>query len=230
MIRLVFAIMLVCISASAQAQAAASDWHRELLATAPGCAQASPEATQCFGLDLFVVVESQAPVRDNAWILDQLAYANDRFAPAGIAFELASVQILDQAWAEIETPDQRNRLGRPHHTHGTIQCFLVRRLANIDAPGDIRGVHWRDRDDWAKRWIIWSSISQSLVLTHELGHFFGLPHTTHRDSLMNKKRRKKPHLRIFPDAEVTTIKKHAKRMVRKKRLVERPRVPKKTPR
>ena len=51
--------------------------------------------------------------------------------------------------------------------------------------------------------MILSSIASSMVLAHELGHFFGLPHTKHPKSIMNKSPHMNPpwHLRTFPEEE-----------------------------
>ena len=77
---------------------------------------------------------------------------------------------------------------------GEIDVFVVSRLGDIDVLGEeIRGVHWRDpRDPKRLRWILLSRISQPLVLAHELGHYFSLPHSTEPMSIMNKAPRALP--------------------------------------
>ena len=72
-------------------------------------------------------------------------------------------------------------MGREHARleSGAINLFIVDRLDDIDIPGEqIRGVHWRDpKARTRKRWIFLSRIAGAMVLAHELGHYFSLPHS-----------------------------------------------------
>ena len=96
------------------------------------------------------------------------------------------VEPLAAAHRDIVSRLDRDKLGRPHFSRGVVHVFVVGSLADVDGPGEIRGVHWRDRANTARRWVILSSIAGSLTLTHELGHFFSLPHSRYAGSLMNK--------------------------------------------
>jgi hypothetical protein len=105
-----------------------------------------------------------------------------------------------------------------------VHVFVVGRLADVDIAGnEIRGVHWRERADRTHRWVILSKIAGSLVLPHELGHFFGLPHSTHDISLMNKTVRLTPLVSelTFAEPEVLRMRKHRDRMLGSKMLVNR---------
>jgi hypothetical protein len=83
-------------------------------------------------------------------------------------------------------------------------------------------VHWRERADRTHRWVILSKIAGSLVLSHELGHFFGLPHSTYEISLMNKTLRPTPPGELtFAAPEVEIMRKHRDRMLRSKLLLGR---------
>jgi hypothetical protein len=103
--------------------------------------------------------------------------------------------------------------------------YLVRKLADVDVEGEvIRGVHWRYRPDTSKRWIILSSIASSLVLSHEMGHFFGLPHSGYKVSLMNKKPapgRPPWPLRVFAPQELTKMKRDRDSMKQSGMLIDR---------
>jgi hypothetical protein len=100
-----------------------------------------------------------------------------------------------------------------------VDVFVVSRLANVDAPAEtptaqIRGVHWRLRRDRARRWIILSRISPPHVLAHELGHYFGLPHSNEPRSLMNTGPTALPSAeRFFLPKEVAVITARAKRFL-----------------
>lgn len=162
------------------------------------------QARRCFELAVHVVEEDGQDVQTPQWMAEQVQEANRLFAPIGVGFRVGSAKVVDAAFADVKTRLERDRLGRDEHTLGVVHVFVVRRLADVDVEGEvIRGVHWRDRAETSRRWIILSSIASPMVLAHELGHFFGLPHTKHRESIMNKS----PHLdppwplRTFPKEE-----------------------------
>ena len=87
----------------------------------------------------------------------------------------------------------------------------------------IRGVHWRQRSNIDKRWVILSGIAQSTVMAHELGHFFGLPHSSHRRSIMNKTPREDPPWdeRVFVDEELAIVRAERDRMFGDGSLIDR---------
>lgn len=157
-----------------------------LLTQTPRCAEGSLD---CFGIHLHIVQDEAGElVRDLAWVSEQLAGAQDRFTNSVDAtFEIVAVDALSDDKREIVSRIDRDRLGRSHFSRGLIHVFVVGSLANVDDPGEIRGVHWRDRSNTARRWVILSSIAGAMTLTHELGHFFSLPHSRYENSLMNKR-------------------------------------------
>ena len=159
-----------------------------LVALRDATPRCDPAAKHCFGLFVHVVVDDEgAPVQSLEWVTAQIAGAQDRFAEAADAsFEVVEVEPLAAAHRDIVSRLDRDKLGRPHFSRGVVHVFVVGSLADVDGPGEIRGVHWRDRANTARRWVILSSIAGSLTLTHELGHFFSLPHSRYAGSLMNK--------------------------------------------
>lgn len=162
------------------------------------------QASRCFEIALHVVEEGGADVQTPQWVAEQVTEANRLFAPIGVGFRVGSAKVVDARFADVQTRLQRDLLGRDEHTLGVVHVFVVRRLADVDVAGEvIRGVHWRDRSETSRRWIILSSIAGPVVLAHELGHFFGLPHTKHPKSIMNKSPHMDPpwHLRTFPKEE-----------------------------
>lgn len=212
---LLAALLFVAVCAAAPtAWAKPPDPLARIEAAVPACPKASEH---CFGLRLHVVFKGNEPVQTPAWIAAQIGEANTRFEGTGIGFELASAQRLPMGMEKIRNRAQRDRLGRGRIRSGVIDVFLVGQLDNVDAKGEINGVHWRNRGDRRQRWIILSKIAWHVVLAHELGHFFGLPHSEYPASIMNKKHGDdRPPLEEwgFHDDEVAIIGVRRRKMVK----------------
>lgn len=187
-------------------------------------AAAQPCAAQrlCVAVDLHVIEEpGKVAVREATWWQSQLNHAKKLFAPAGVDFRLRSVVRLQAAQGDVLTREHRDAFLSEAKSSDGIDVFLVRSLADVDKKGAfIRGVHWRRRDQVQRRWVILSSIAEPEVLAHEFGHFFGLPHSTYRVSVMNKRPRKLPAWkdRVFAPPELRKIRQHRDRMVGSARL------------
>jgi len=161
-----------------------------LRAAAPPCPAA---ARWCFGLHVRIAVVGGEPVASAEWLAAQVEGANRLFAVIAVGFTVHAVEPLAPRWAQVDTRDDRDALGRPFRSPGAIPVFVTGRLADVDVAGaEIRGVHWRDRRTPTDRWVILSTRAESLVLAHELGHYFGLPHSTYAVSIMNKRERAEP--------------------------------------
>lgn len=176
-----------------------------------GTGRCPKEAKRCIGLAVHVVTSDGTregePVQTPLWLHDQIAHANRLFAVISVGFEVASSDTLAAELGDVQTRSDRDQLGRQIFSTGVVHVFVVKRLADVDIAGEvIRGVHWRYRPDVTKRWVILSSISSFTVMAHELGHFFGLPHSTYQVSIMNKRPRDLPWPdRVFakPEVEIT---------------------------
>lgn len=178
----------------------------------------------CFGLHLHVVATAEGPVQTVAWVTEQVAAANARFREIDVNFEIVAADALPASDLEIDDRGERDALGDPRFTRGVAHVFVVGRLADVDIAGnEIRGVHWRFRKDRARRWVILSKIAGSLVLTHELGHFFGLPHSDYDVSVMNKTVRLTPLLTelSFAEPEFAKMRRHRDTMLRSGMLSSR---------
>ena len=187
----------------------------------PRCAEA---AAHCFGIHLHLVATETGLVQDVAWVTAQLEQAQRHFALIDTSFEIVAADTVPASELEIDDRDERDALGHDRFTRGVVHVFVVGRLADVDIAGNqIRGVHWRERADRTHRWVILSKIAGSLVLPHELGHFFGLPHSTYDISLMNKTVRLAPLVSelTFAEPEVLRMRKHRDRMLGSKMLVNR---------
>lgn len=187
----------------------------------PRCAKT---AKYCVGVALHLALHEGKVAHELSWINEQFAAMRSRFATIDVDFEVVSAEVHpEEAW-HIASRAQRDQLGARKLAPGVVHVFLVGRLDDVDvADTQIRGVHWRQRKNIARRWIILSRIAESVVLTHEMGHFFSLPHSRYRASLMNKRPRKQPRWsdRVFVPAEVERMRSARDRMLKAGTLVLR---------
>ena len=195
---------------------------RELFVTGTG--ECPRDAKHCFGVALHVVEIEGKPIAAPSWAYYQIAAANRLFKPISVGFEVVSVEAEPANFAHMDTRANRDRVGRKDFTRGVVHLYVVARLDDVDIEGaQIRGVHWRDRADTSRRWILLSAISSPNVLAHELGHFFGLPHSRYAVSIMNKTPRPVPlwRDRVFAGPEVVKMKKHRNAMLADGMLIDR---------
>jgi hypothetical protein len=185
---------------------------------APAC---DKTRAHCFLIQVHVAADDHGLVASADWIAGQLAVANRHFAALDVGFELAGVDTLPASAVHVETPKDRDALAIDRLGGRVIHAFIVGQLDNIDGEGVIFGVTWRlHRDD--RKYVVVSAQAWERTLAHELGHFFGLPHSTYAISIMNKTERDEPPLeqRTFADEEIAAMKPVVKRLVRDKVIVE----------
>jgi len=95
-----------------------------------------------------------------------------------------------------------------------VDVFITGHLDDVDTPGAMaRGVTWHTKRG---KLIIVSTQGVDLVLAHELGHLFGLPHSTYPISIMNKTPRDEPprEERTFHADELVKLKSRIRALVR----------------
>jgi len=187
----------------------------------PACPEDRP---RCVGLHVHVVVDAAGPVQTPTWLAAQLEHAFVLFEPVGVGFQVVAVDAVEASFAHVATREQRDAIGRSRFGRGVVHLFVVAQLDDVDAVGEqIRGVHWRQRSNTDKRWVILSGIAQSTVMAHELGHFFGLPHSSYRRSIMNKTPREDPPWdeRVFVDEELAIVRAERDRMFGDGLLIDR---------
>jgi len=135
------------------------------------------------------------PDTTKKWLTRQLAEANRHFAGAGIAFEVVETRALPRSFTVVDNIRERIKLRR-HFRPRVINIFVVDRVLDPhpsestrraarrvgrEPSGELAGAHILSGARRVPRTFILASRSASsaVTLTHELGHFFWLPH--HRD-------------------------------------------------
>ncbi len=186
----------------------------------PACPATSPV---CVGLRLHLATQADGTsfTHTPEWLAGQIAEANRHFAGVGVGFEVAETARLGPNEGTVVTRADRDRLGRGRWRRGAISVFIVQRLMDVDAPGERQGVHWRDRKDAARRWIIVAAEATDWVLAHELGHYFSLPHSRYADSIMNKTPRLAPPVSTwsFAKPEQHLLRRSLRQMLSTRELV-----------
>lgn len=198
------AAAMLCAASAASPQRAPSTASAPSAAPVPSPAASAPRVAEAplpsasaarapltpsyvFALSVAVALRDGAPVRDDAWIDEQIADANRLYAPMGVAFRRQSAPALPERHAEVHTQGDRDGFASLAGER-RIDVFLVAALEDVDEPGRMRkGVCWTSRPD-KKRYIVLSAIAPRTVLAHELGHFFGNPHVTTEDNVMSYRR------------------------------------------
>ena len=211
--------LLVTLLAASGARADVADDVQAIRRGVPACDRTR---AHCFGIQLHVAVDGRGPIVSPEWIAAQLAAANRHFARLDASFQLAGID--QQSNVHVETRGDRDGLaaylGGP-----VVHVFITRRLDDVDVAGSIAfGVTWHAQKD-PRKYIIVSAEAMSRTLAHELGHFFGLPHSTYAISIMNKTDRAAPppEQRTFADEEIEAMRPVLEMLVREHVLAEQPR-------
>lgn len=164
-------------------------------------AQAAPPASGATTLPLRVSIAAGAdgsPVAHPEWLAAEIAAAQELFVPFGVGFLRTDGSPLDAAAAHVETRADRDALAARTLAHA-IDVFVVESLRDVDVPDQMRrGVHWHARlGERPVHYVILVAGAPPTVLAHELGHYFGNPHTSVADNVMSYERTGAP---VFFDA------------------------------
>ncbi len=206
----------------ARAATAHADAPADLVKGLPSCDR---ERAHCFGIQLHVVVADDKPIVSPEWLAAQLAAANRHFLRLGVGFQVVGADALPAKGAHIESRGDRDELSIDRLAGTVVHVFIIGKLDDVDEPGAIAyGVTWHRRND-DRKYILVSDAALERTLAHELGHFFGLPHSTYAISIMNKSERKEPppEKRTFADEELAAMRPALKRLLRDKVIADLPR-------
>jgi hypothetical protein len=162
-------------------------------------AQASPPAPSAttFSLRVSIAVDDAGkPIADPAWLAGEIDAAEGLFEPLGVRFARVDGAPLDASVAHVETRADRNAFAS-HVTSHDIDVFVVGSLRDVDDPAQVRrGVHWHAPS--GTHYLILVATAPKTVLAHELGHYFGNPHSPVVDNVMSYERSGAP---VFFDAD-----------------------------
>ena len=176
------------------------------IAAAPG----SSRADETFGVSFAIAEEEKHPVQPDAWIEAQLASAEKLFGPLGVHFRWTQKKPLAAEHTRLESRRDRDVL-EAELERGVINVFVVASLRDVDDPSLYRmGVCWR-RGNEGKPYLVVAASARPTVLAHELGHFFGNPHSSTPNNVMSYVRTDAEV--FFDEGQMRTIRVWAKRHV-----------------
>ncbi len=158
---------------------------------------------------------------DRAWLDRQIENAGTLFAPSGVSFELGEVRPspAGSSLASVDDRDARDALGSRVALSRAgeptrVNVFVTDRLVDVDDPPNERmGVHWRRRRARNVHYVILSSRAWDTTLAHELGHYFGNPHSPTPNNIMSYERDGETPP-FFDARQLARIRSHARRFER----------------
>ena len=159
-------------------------------------AQAAPPPATTFSLRVSIAVDGAGkPVAQPEWLAGEIDAAGALFAPFGVRFARTDGAALDARLAHVETRGDRDALAA-HRAPHVIDVFVVDSLRDVDDTSQMRrGVHWHAPS--GAHYLILVASAPTTVLAHELGHYFGNPHSHVADNVMSYERTGAP---VFFDA------------------------------
>lgn len=162
--------------------------------------------------------EDETPVVNEVWIAEQLAEVSRLYTPIGLSFQKEPGAKLPASMARLETRDDRDALAS-HLFAKKINVMIVSSLRDVDDPKLLRmGVHWRHRKKPAKHWVIVAASARPSTLAHELGHFFGLDHSSVTDNVMSYSRTGAPP--FLDNKQIERVKSMARMYVSSKLITQ----------
>ncbi|HEY5951581.1 MAG TPA: hypothetical protein VIV40_39075 [Kofleriaceae bacterium] len=203
---------LVFLVLVASVQPLYADDASAIVSAAPSCAA----DRTCLPIQLHVAGDDHGFVAAADWVAMELAAANRHFAPLGVGFQLVGVDALPASAIHVETRADRDAVAKGRLGGKRIHVFVVGQLDDIASDGETAyGVNWRRPHD-KRQYLIVSVQALERTLAHELGHFFGLPHSSFAVSIMNKTERAEPPLeqRTFASEEIVAMRPVLERLLR----------------
>lgn len=150
-------------------------------------AQAAPPIATTFSLRVSIAVDDAGkPVAQPEWLSVELDAAQALFTPFGVRFTKTAGAPLEARLAHMETRADRDALAT-HMAPHVIDVFVVDSLRDVDDTSQMRrGVHWHAPS--GAHYLILVASAPATVLAHELGHYFGNPHSQVVDNVMSYER------------------------------------------
>jgi hypothetical protein len=154
---------------------------------------ASPQhrAVMRLPITLHMATDAGEPVTQRARVRRWIERANRDLAPFGIQVEVRAVRHLPSGWESVTRWGQRRQLAHYAPRDGTIHVFVIEELDRRRKPilgRKVRGLHWRyrgvNRKLSQREYIMVTSGAPTTTLAHEIGHLFGLRHSTASDNIM----------------------------------------------
>jgi hypothetical protein len=216
-VRFPVAAWIVLLAATAHADLA--DDTVELAKASAPCPQGR---AHCFGIQLHVATDDTGLVVAPHWVAAELAEANRHFAAIDVGFTVVGADALPSTAVHVVTRKDRDAIAVDHLGRTIVDVFLIGKLEDVDDPGaPVHGVTWHAH---ATKYVIVASDAFPRTLTHELGHVFGLPHSTYAISIMNKTPRDDPPMdqRTFAPEEIVALRAGLRRLLRDGVLVDLP--------
>lgn len=170
---------------------------------------------------LTIHIATSTPEDSDFRIASYLKTANEHFAAAGVSFIENARNTLPSAFAILESQRERHLL-KKYFVPNTINVFVV---DEIDDPtpseatkkaaawqgrkptGRLAGAHIEYKGKKPGTYILLSRDGNNLTLTHELGHFFGTPHSKDKMNIMSYGADRQS----FSEKQIQTFKIFAKR-------------------
>ena len=155
-----------------------------------------PRAQRMLRLPVTVHLATEAgnAVTTRADVAAWLDRANQELEPYGIEVEVRAVRRMPAGWSSVTRWQARRALAKYAPNDGTIHVFGISELDDGARLGRrVRGLHWRyrglARGLRGREYVVVTRDAPDTTLAHELGHLFGLRHTTRDDNIMCSCRR-----------------------------------------
>jgi hypothetical protein len=133
-----------------------------------------------------------APRRVERWV----QRANAAFESYGIRVYVRAVRYLPDGFEAVTRWKERRQLAAYAPSDGTIHVFAIDELdkpRRVQLRRRVRGLHWRYRGLnprlREREYVVVTESAPMTTLAHELGHMFGLRHSSSSDNIMCSCRR-----------------------------------------